>query len=180
MKEAFGVTVELEIPELPMTPEDFEKLPEVEGVRFELVEGDLLVMNAAYIPWHGMMIYRLISWFERQGRPAFSECGIKLGKNRRTCDVGVFREPPSLRVSMHHPSAFTTVVEVVSEDSRIRAHVEKPRDYLDASIPEYWIVDEHETDPADGMISMFRLELTDAGPRYVLRKRQGVKELLAA
>jgi Uma2 family endonuclease len=92
----------------------------------------------------------------------------------------VFREPPSLRVAIHHSSAFTTVVEVVSEDSRIRDHVEKPREYVAAGIPEYWIVDEHETDPTDGMLSVFRLELTDTGPRYVLRERRSVKELLAS
>ena len=51
-----------------------------------------------------------------------------------------------------------------------------PLEYAAAGIPEYWIVDEHETDQTDGMISMFRLELTDQGPRYQLRQRVSVRE----
>lgn len=170
----------LKLPDLPMTPEDFDELPEVEGARFELVEGNLLVMNAAYVPWHGKMIYQVLSWFERQGRPAYPECGIKLGKDRRTCDIGVFYREPPLRRGLHQPNALAIVVEVVSEESRIRDHVEKPRQYAEASIPEYWIVDDDPVDEADGVVSMFRLELTDDGPRYRLQQRTHVRELIAS
>jgi Uma2 family endonuclease len=169
----------LEIPNLPMAPEEFDALPEVEGVRFELVEGNLLVMNAAYAPWHSKMITELINWFGSQGRPAYSECGIRLSKNRRTCDIGVFRQQPPLRAASHDATAFTAVVEVVSEESRMRDHLDKPREYAEAGIPEYWIVDEHPTDEADGMVSRFRLELTGDGARYQLRERVGVRELTA-
>lgn len=167
----------LEIPDLPMAPEQFDALPEVEGVRFELVEGNLLVMNAAYVPWHGKMIYELLEWHRRHGRPAYPECMIRLGKNRRTCDIGVFRREPSLRVATHAAAAFTTVVEVVSDESQVRDHTDKPREYAEAGIPEYWIVDDHPEDETDGMVSMFRLELTGEGPRYQLRERVGVREL---
>lgn len=179
-KEVVAVATTLTIPDLPMTPADFDALPEVEGVRFELVEGNLVVMNAAYVPWHSKMIYSLITWFERQGRPAFSEAGVKLGANRRTCDIGVFHQPPPLRVATHDASAFAVVVEVVSDESRERDHIEKPYEYAEAGIPEYWFVDEHPEDEADGMVSMFRLELTDDGARYQLRQRVGVRELVTS
>lgn len=168
----------VEIPNLPMSGAEFEALPDVEGVRFELVEGNLLIMNAAYVPWRGKMIHDLINWFERQGQPAYSECGVKAEKNRRTCDIGVFREPPALHgVSSHDGAAFAVVVEVVSEESQERDHVHKPRDYAAAGIPAYWIVDRHPEDEKDGMLSMFRLELTDDGPRYQLRERTTVSDL---
>lgn len=167
----------LTLPDLPLTPEEFDELPAVEGVRFELVEGNLLVMNAAYVPWHSKMIFRLLSFFDRQGRPAYSETGIKLGKDRRTCDVGVFRAEPPLRVASHAASDFAIVVEVVSEESRGRDHIDKPREYAEAGIPEYWIVDDDPDDESDGVISMFRLELTGDGPRYLLQQRLNVREL---
>lgn len=170
----------LTIPDLPMTPEDFDDLPEVEGVRFELVEGSLLVINAANVPWHGKMMYELLQWFHRQDRVAYPECMIRLGKNRRTCDVGVFHVAPPLRAGTHAATAFAIVVEVVSEESRERDQLDKPYEYAAAGIPEYWIVDEHPEDEADGMISMFHLELTGDGARYQLRQRLGVRELLAS
>jgi Uma2 family endonuclease len=169
----------LNIPDLPMAPEEFDELPEVEGVRFELAEGTLLVMNAAYVPWHGKMMYELINWFHRHGQTAYPECMIRLDKNRRTCDIGVFHTPPPLRAGTHPATAFAVVVEVVSEESRERDRLNKPYEYATAGIPEYWVVDEHPEDEADGMVSMFRLELTEDGPRYQLRQRVGVRELLA-
>lgn len=78
---------------------------------------------------------------------------IRLGKNRRTCDIGVFRQEPPLRVATHDATAFTAVVEVISEESRVRDQVDKPREYAEAGIPEYWLVDEHPADDADGMVS---------------------------
>lgn len=174
------VAVTLEIPSLPMTPEEFDALPDVEGVRFELVEGNLLIMNAAYVPWHGKMIHDLISWFSDQNRPAFSECGVRAGKNRRTCDVGVFVEAPALQGSAtHDATAFAIVIEVVSDESYQRDHFDKPREYASAGIPAYWIVDLHPSDETDGVVSMFHLELTDDGPRYQLRQQTSVRDLIS-
>lgn len=174
------MAVTLEIPSLPMAPEEFDALPDVEGVRFELVEGNLLIMNAAYIPWHGKMMRDLGNWFDRQDRPSFTECGIRAGKNRRTCDVGVFFDAPALHGSAtHDAAAFAVVIEVVSDESYQRDHFDKPREYAAAGIPVYWIVDPHPSDETDGVVSMYHLELTDDGPRYQLRQQTSVRELIS-
>lgn len=39
--------VQLDLPALPMTAEEFERLPAVEGARLELWEGSLVVAAAA-------------------------------------------------------------------------------------------------------------------------------------
>lgn len=51
------------------------------------------------------------------------------------------------------------VVEVVSEDNAERDLVTKRREYTEAGIPEYWIVD-----PRDETIAVLRLEGTNYMP----------------
>ena len=73
---------------------------------------------------------------------------------------GRYREPDVLYVLAEHADRLTeeyadgcdVVMEVVSRD-RDRDFVKKRRDYADAGIPEYWIVD-----PRDRRITVLRLE----------------------
>lgn len=169
----------LELPQLPMTSEDFEKLPNVEGVRYELVEGNLVIMNAFYAAWHGHMIHRLLNLFSAHGYSAFPERGVRIGPgDRRSADIGVFHKPlTDLQAAFHDPAEFSHLVEVLSADSRDNDWHDKPRVYASAGIPEYWIVDEHPTDNLDGVVSMHRLTLSDDGRHYVLYRQASVKQL---
>jgi len=166
---------------LPMTSEDFERLPAAEGLRLELVEGNLLVMNAAYLPWHSKMIIDLVNFFLDRGQQAFTECGVRIGpRTTRTCDVGVFVKPlTDLRVAYHGADAFAIVVEVVSPESRARDHVDKAREYAAAGIPEYWVVDDDPSSLTDGIVRSHRLVRTVDGPRYQLERTIAVSALSA-
>jgi Uma2 family endonuclease len=173
--------MKLEIPDLPMTVDDFERLPRVDGVRYELVEGALVLMNAFYAAWHGEMIVRLVNLFRAHGRTAYPERGVRINRRtRRSADIGVFHKPLSdLTLATHDPADFSHVVEVVSPDDRDRDFHEKAISYATAGIPEYWIVDDGGSDMLDGVVFIYRLELTEDGPRYQLRRQTTVKALEA-
>jgi Uma2 family endonuclease len=173
--------LDLDPSSLPMTSEEFEQLPEIESLRLELVEGNLLVMNAAYLPWHSKIINHIINVFLRNGREAFTECGIRIRPGTvRTCDVGVFAKPlTDLRVAYHDAAAFAIVVEVVSPESRTRDYIDKAREYAAAGIPEYWVVDEDPSSLVDGLVRIHRLALTDEGPQYRLERTVAVSALAA-
>lgn len=176
------MTVELTLPPLPMTADDFERLPEVDGVRFELEEGNLLVMNATCAAWLGNMLVDLVVLFRQRGMVAVPERTIRLsGGTMRSCDVGVFHKRlEDLHQAVHRPAEFAIVVEVVSRDSRERDYHLKAREYAAAGIPEYWIVDEHPTDAYDGIVRLHRLVLGADGHRYEVRRTASVKELAAS
>jgi hypothetical protein len=55
--------LDLDPSSLPMTAEQFERLPELESLRLELVEGNLLVMNAAQVVWHSKMVLDVARYF---------------------------------------------------------------------------------------------------------------------
>jgi Uma2 family endonuclease len=173
------MTVEVKLPRLPMSADEFARLPEVDGVRFELEEGNLLAMNATYAAWHGNMVVDLVVLFRQHGLVAVPERTIRLGHGTmRSCDVGVFHKSlEDLHQSVHQPAELAIVAEVVSADSRERDYHLKAREYAAAGIPEYWIVDEHPDDAYDGVVRMHRLVLGAEGHRYEVRRTATVKEL---
>jgi Uma2 family endonuclease len=80
---------------------------------------------------------------------------------------GKFREPDLVFLSAEHSSRIgepfwdgaDLVMEVVSDDDRRRDLETKRREYAQAGIPEYWIVD-----PQQSRITVLRLD----GPSYVV------------
>jgi Uma2 family endonuclease len=80
---------------------------------------------------------------------------------------GKFREPDLVFMSAEHASrigesfweAADLVMEVVSDDDRRRDVVTKRREYAEAGIPEYWIVD-----PEQAVVTVLRLD----GTTYVV------------
>jgi Uma2 family endonuclease len=89
---------------------------------------------------------------------------------------GTFREPDIVAYTTEHLDRFgeryghapDLVMEVVSEDAASRAcdYEDKRRDYAQAGIPEYWIVD-----PAERKIWVLSLE----GDRYHVAHEAGVE-----
>jgi Uma2 family endonuclease len=81
------------------------------------------------------------------GRVFVAPLPVKLGPDKyREPDI-VFLRPERISSVQGHPQGADLVMEVVSDDtdSRERDYVEKRREYAEAGIGEYWIVDPQET-----------------------------------
>lgn len=155
----------LELPgTLEWTPEALERLPT--DFRYEVREGNLVIMAAAMRPWHADTQRRVANLLVRQGRNAYAEQGVVLPDGEiRTCDVGVFTGPPIQGAAYHPASAFALLVEVVSDGSRREDREAKPKQYAAGGVPEYWRVEEG----ADGeaIIHQYQLvRLAEGGAQY--------------
>jgi Uma2 family endonuclease len=127
---------------------ELHSLPD-DGNKYELVEGELFVTPAP-TPRHERILGRLT----RILTPYVEANG--LGRVYHPRSVVRFRDSevePDLMVRNEIPNDLTDwgkapvpilVVEVISEFTRQREHVEKRTFYLDAAIAEYWIVDPDE------------------------------------
>jgi Uma2 family endonuclease len=146
-------TLELS-PMMAWTPEALERLPS--EFRYEVREGNLVIMAAAMRPWHADIQARVRNLLVAQGRNAYLEQGVILPDGEiRTCDVGVFAVPPVGDAAYHPASAFGLLVEVVSKGSRREDREVKPRLYAGAGVPEYWRVEEGE----GGVAIVYRYQL---------------------
>lgn len=145
----------LELPRaLDWTPEDLERLPP--EFRYEVREGNLVIMAAAMRPWHADIQRRVANLLVGQGWDAYPEQGVILPDGEiRTCDVGVFANPPVGGAAYHPASAFALLVEVVSDGSRREDREVKPRLYAQAGVPGYWRVEEG----ADGEAVVYQYQL---------------------
>jgi Uma2 family endonuclease len=150
----------VDMPRLPMTSDEFERMPPVEGLRIELWEGNLDVAAAAQMAWHSWVMRQIANLLEATGRVVFTETGVVLsGRTVREPDVTRFRPgvEPRLRNSQFPAADVDLVVEVVSPESAKRDRVVKPDEYAGAGIPEFWLVEEHPGDEADAVVNIFRL-----------------------
>lgn len=147
--------MEIQIP-ADLSADDLKEFPD-EGYRYELHEGNLVIMSPA-TQWHFRVIWRLVRYFDNTGRNAGGEVGIKFGRRDvRTPDVAVFHGPFDQNTALFQPSEIAIAVEVVSPSSEIEDRVTKPWVYAHAGIPEYWRVERIEgTD--DTTIHQFVLE----------------------
>lgn len=126
---------------LALTPEALEGLPD--DFRYEVREGNLVVMSAAMRPWHADVQARLRNVLVARGHHAFIEQGIILSDDElRTCDVGVLRQPPTDDRAYRPGEDYELVVEVVSPASQREDREVKPRLYAAAGITQYWRVEQ--------------------------------------
>lgn len=162
-----------------LTADDFAALPEVEGVRMELWEGNLVVMASAQMMWHSMTAQRIANWFHDRGLDAVREVGVVVApRSVPAPDVTVFRQPVTdLRRSQFPADDVQCVVEVVSPESTERDRVAKPLTYADAGIPEFWLVEEHPDVPSDALIQQYRLTRTASGGVYAAERTITLSEL---
>jgi Uma2 family endonuclease len=154
---------------LPLTAEQFERLPPVEGLRIELWDGNLDVSASTQIRWHSLTKRRIANLLEAPNRAGGADApgqlvstGTGVVLSRRTVrepDVTRFRPGTrlDLRGSQFPVADVDLVVEVVSPESAKRDRVIKPEEYATAGIPEFWLVEEHPEDEADAVINMHRL-----------------------
>jgi Uma2 family endonuclease len=150
----------LDMPRLPLTAEEFERMPPVKGLRIELWEGNLDVSAAAQMRWHAIMMRRIANKLEDAGRAVTTETGVVLtDRTVREPDVTRFRAGvnPEYKRSQFPAADADLVVEVVSAESKKRDHLIKPEEYASAGIPEFWLVEEHPDDEADAVVNIYRL-----------------------
>ena len=136
------------------TPELLEQLSA--EFRYEVREGNLVIMAAASRVWHADAQARIWRLLTQRGHHAYIEQGVVLpGAEIRTCDIGIFDTPPPADRAYHEASAFALVVEVVSDGSRREDREVKPKIYAQAGIPAYWRVEED----SDGGAVVYQYEL---------------------
>ncbi|MGH8793516.1 MAG: Uma2 family endonuclease [Stackebrandtia sp.] len=143
-----------------LTVDDLEQLPD--DYRYELREGDLVVRSPATV-WHYRVGSRLVLALEKQGKPASGEVGIRFGKrSTRVADVAVFKKAVDDTRSYFDPDEIVVAVEIVPPSSKHDDHVDKPRRYAKAGIPEYWRVERAEGSK-DAVIFQHKLAHTADG-----------------
>jgi Uma2 family endonuclease len=149
--------------------EDLLTLPD--GYRYELHGGNLVIMTPSTY-WHKVMARRILLLLLGAGLEVLQDTGIK-GDRPRDCrlpDLGVVNElPPGLASYSNLPgSAFSLIVEIVSENSLNGEYTDKMDWYARRGIPEYWIVEQtpdHADD--DALVQLYRLADTKAAYELV-------------
>ncbi|MBW0105001.1 Uma2 family endonuclease [Pseudonocardia sp. KRD291] len=141
------MTEALSWPRHLLTLEDWEALPEDNGLRLELAEG-VLMMSPRPVPWHQNAVTELTYGLKAQlpaSLIALAEVEVVLSDAPLTIRVpdvtvtstAVFDgNPPRYRAD-----DVSLVVEVLSEGTRRVDRVLKSSEYADAGIGQYWIVD---------------------------------------
>lgn len=121
----------------PWSEEDYLALPEMEGVRIELVDGDLVMS-----PWpdnaHQRLVRQLCSELHRQapeGYEALPGGNVRLATGRVSIP-DVFLVTIADR-AINDAADVPLVAEIVSESGRFRDRVLKPVLYAEAGIPWY-------------------------------------------
>jgi len=133
-----------------LTVAEFEKLPEKEGVRYELDEGELVEMTFP-TPRHNLIaakIYEVLAGFARPRNLGIvfpSDTGYVLSRRPATMrgpDISFIRRERSTAIDLDHniESAPDLAVEVVSENDTARDLQKKVRQYLAAGSQTVWVV----------------------------------------
>ncbi|WIM94756.1 Uma2 family endonuclease [Actinoplanes oblitus] len=161
--------------------EDLVHLPP--GYRYELHNGNLVIMTPSSF-WHKDMTMRVCLMLLAAGARAFQDPGV-LGTRPRDCrlpDVGVVLTlPPNTADYSNLPgSAFSLVVEVVSENSPNGEYTYKADWYAEQGIPEYWIVERDDDRSHDDATVIVNRLGEDAGkPVYIEKRKLRLSELEA-
>jgi Uma2 family endonuclease len=144
-------------PAQPWSIEDLLELPS-DGMRYELVDGSLLVSPHARLP-HVRVVNRLRRILDRQAPTALAvgqDGGVR-ARSPRSYFVPdlwvVYAEALDRAGDYFEPADVLLVVEVLSEGNRGVDLLLKRHYYADGGIGEYWIVD-----PDAGAISVLRLD----------------------
>ncbi|WP_225726720.1 MULTISPECIES: Uma2 family endonuclease [unclassified Nocardia] len=159
----------LELPPMfEWTPDALERLPS--DYRYEVREGNLVVMASAMRPWHARTQSRVCRLLEDQQREAYAEQGIVLCDGEiRTCDVGVFRAPPIGERAYRSADEFEMLVEIVSRSSRREDREIKPKLYAAAGIAEYWRIEEDTS--GEPIVYQYHLARLDDGTAVYVETR---------
>lgn len=126
----------------PWTFDETVDLPDDLGLRYEVVDGALVIGQPVTAP-HQRASNRLIFQLHHQlppGWEALVETGMRMGTDGRRPDgCLVRRDAPAGRRQMgFDASDVAMVLEVVSPSSRKNDRFLKPLEYAEAGVPAYW------------------------------------------
>jgi Uma2 family endonuclease len=161
--------------------DDLLTLPE--GYRIELHGGNLVIMTRATF-WHKAIARRLFLMLHAAGLEVFQDPGVHgdLPRDFRSPDVGVITMLPVGKAARSYSnlpgSAYSLVVEVVSENSLNGEYVGKMAWYAERGIPEYWIADlTPEGSDDDALVLVHRLASSIGKPVYTCERAVLLSEL---
>ena len=141
----------------PWTFDETAELPDRLGLRYEVVDGALVVGPPVTFP-HARACMRLLLQVAPQLPPEWeviAEAAIRLGTDGRRPDGCVVRRDarvPGRQVGAG-PEQFAMVLEVVSPSSRKNDRFFKPREYAEAGVPVFWRL-EPEPEPRLHVLSL--------------------------
>jgi Uma2 family endonuclease len=178
-----GPRLRVELPPRPLTLDDITELAAADeyGHRYELVDGNLLVMPPADFD-HAETITRLTVWFVTNGygtHQVLSTPGIRITERTsgRVPDLIILRHRRDGRTVWADPADVALVIEVVSPGSERVDRETKPAEYARAGVPQYWRVERGDDDTT---VHRYRLGRDEWGNRaYVSHDAVLLDELLA-
>jgi Uma2 family endonuclease len=135
-----------------------EYLAAYDGVRAEWVDGTVLRMSPtsdrhADISDFLVTLLRVLVDSNGAGIVRSSQVAMRMGRIARVPDLlFVAREHASRLTATHLEGPADLAIEIVSPDSRTRDRNEKFREYEEAGVREYWIID-----PLRESVDLFRL-----------------------
>ena len=128
------------------TLEDLQQIDD-DGHRFEIVEGDLLVMNPPTTR-HDVLAARLVQALNAvlpAWAHAYPPLGLQMGRTVRVPDVVVVRGDPLATGALAlRPEQVLLVVEVQSASTSATDRFLKAHEYARAGVPGYWRLDPDE------------------------------------
>jgi Uma2 family endonuclease len=179
VRRADGVELDLRPLQGLWTEEQYLALTNQTNHLIELSDGEIEVLPPP-TSGHQVILLLLYDLFRAVIRPAGGK--ILVAPLRLRVRPGKYREPDLLMLlnaaDPRYQDAFwlgaDLVVEIVSPDRPERDTEEKPRDYAEAGIPEYWIVN-----PLDDTITVLVLAGRAYRPYGVFRRgERAVSQLL--
>jgi Uma2 family endonuclease len=162
----------------PAGPLAASDMPKIDmEVPFEVSDGKLEIMTLPS-PWHQVTTRTVDRVLDRFYPATLDDVPLAVGESGRRPDVlalsltlaDILRR----KIQIILPDMVEVVAEVISHDAdtwRDSISVRRDREikfseYAVAGIPEYWIVDEHATDPMDATVEIYHLR--DGGYAPVL------------
>ncbi|WP_426510665.1 Uma2 family endonuclease [Dactylosporangium sp. McL0621] len=155
------------------TVADLLAMDDIEGVRFELHEGMLLVVPPP-LSEHQEAESDLQFYLRSQRRRVYANVGVMVDDvNYRIPDLVVLKKGEVLvpKVYQQPPSIIDIAIEIVSPTSRTQDRMIKPLVYARVGIPQYWLVEELS---GERIVIMHELQ----GGKYVRTGETSVKEMV--
>lgn len=133
----------------PWTFDETADLPGGLGVRYEVVDGALVIGQPVTAPHQRACIRLMLQLHPQLPRDweILVEAGIRLGTDGRRSDGAVVRRDAAAgsRQMGFQAADFAMVLEVVSPSSRKNDRFLKPQEYAEAGVPTFWRLEPEPT-----------------------------------